>query len=136
MLTAIFMLLLLGGLAVLTLSYARLHAQFFADSYNKEQAQIFMQSALEAALMRIEANRSDLHFLSHDGRFEADVEVERCYIYEKSEHNNSNCTPSNTTAIQTPQSNGYMLLRITVQSRPDPKILTPIRITQRSLQRP
>ncbi len=130
------MLLLLSGLAVLTLSYARLHAKFFADSYNKEQAQIFMQSALEATLMRIEANKSDLHFLSEDGRFEATAVVERCYIYQGSEHNNSNCTPANTEVIQTPQSNGYMLLRLTVQSRPNPKISTPIRITQRSLQRP
>ncbi len=133
---AIFMLLLLSGLATLTLSYARLHVRFFADSYNKEQASLFMQSALEATLMKIEANQSDLRFFSPDGKFEAVGVVERCYIYQKSEHNNTNCTPANTVVIQTPQSNGYMIIRLFVRSLPSAKILSPIRITQRSLQRP
>ena len=134
---AIFVLLLLGGLSVLTLQYVRIHAILFADSYNKERAEIFLQSALEAALMRIEANESDLNMTSADGAFRSYVEVEKCYLYRNNDnHTNINCPDDKVVAVGIPESNGYILLKIVVESTPNAKILMPIRITRRSLQRP
>jgi len=134
---AIFVLLLLGGLSVLTLQYVRIHATLFADSYTKERAEIFWQNALEAALMRIEANKSDLNMTSDDGAFRSYVEVEKCYLYRNNKnHPNVNCPADKVEAISTEESNGYMLLKIVVESTPHAKVLTPVRITRRSLQRP
>ncbi len=133
---AIFMLLLLAGLAMLTLSYARIHAHFFADTYTKEQAELFADSVTEAALMRIEANESKLDFLSPKGRFRAHVQVERCYVLPSYKDENANCKRGiNVTFIDTPASNGYMMLRIEVNSTKD-AFLSPIRIYRRTLQRP
>ena len=133
---AIFILLLLAGLAMFTLSAARIHAHFFADTYAKEQAGLFADSVLEAALMKIEANRTDLSFTSPDGRFTAAVAVERCYVVSGYNDENANCKKGvNVTVIDTPASHGYMLLRLEVNGTAD-SFLTPIRITKRTLQRP
>ncbi len=130
------MLLLLAGLAMFTLSAARIHAHFFADTYAKEQAGLFADAVLEAALMKIEANRTDLSFSSPDGRFAGAVTVERCYVTQSYNDENANCKKGvNVTLIDTPASNGYMLLRIEVNSTAG-SFLTPIRITKRTLQRP
>lgn len=140
MLLAIFMLLLLAGLAVVTLKLVRIHAKEYVDSYNKEQAQLFMQSVIEATLMRIQGYQRSgdcvrsIEFLSPDRRFEANVTIEKYYIFDKIANNMQNC--SIAQEITTPQSNGYLLMNVIVSSTNSAKIGRPIRITLRTLQRP
>ena len=137
---AIFMLLLLAGLAMITMKYVRIHARHFVDSYNKEQAQLFMQSVIESALMQIEGTRrnggciQNLDYIAPDNRFEANVTVEKYFIYKPSKNDIDSCGV--VQEIETPQSNGYILMRVVVESRKGAKVLSPIRITKRTLQRP
>ncbi len=137
---AIFMLLLLAGLAMITMKYVRIHARHFVDSYNKEQAQLFMQSVIESALMQIEGTRrnggciQNLDYIAPDGKFEANVSIEKYFIYKPSKNDIASCPI--LQEIQTPQSNGYILMRVVVESRKGAKVLSPIRITKRTLQRP
>ncbi len=143
LLMAIFMLLLLSGLAVLTMKYVRIHATHYIDSYNKEQAELFADSVTEAAIMKIEGYKRDngclkkLHFDSPDGKFEANVTILAYYLYQGKD-NEGNTIPSCdiVRAIQTRESHGYVLMELVVASKAGAKVATPIRITRRTLQRP
>ena len=143
---AIFMLLLLSGLGILTIKMARISAKHFADSFIKEQAQLFMDSAIELAILKVQGwdrsqhNRCLQHidFLSGDGRFEANVTILSYYLFHGKDNNKTkNYCGSLTIPIQTEASHGYVLMDVTVQtSRDAKKVSTPVRITRRTLQRP
>lgn len=143
-LMAIFMLLLLGGLGALTLRYARISSKHFADSYVKEQAQLFMDSVIEYTIMKIEGyDRSSnndclqsLVFDSPDGRFEAKVAIKRYYLYHGKDNKNNTLNCSVVEPIKSPESHGYVLLEVIVTTKPDAKVVSPVRITRRVLQRP
>jgi len=131
--------LFIGGIVTVTMRYATLGAQHYADSYTREQAELFLQSATEAALLRLSAyDRStgscmpNLTVQSSDGRFNANVMIERYYLADGSTCNNVAFTP-----IQTEESHGMVSMRIVVTSdNTNAKILHPIRLERRSLQRP
>ena len=147
----IFILLILSGAAALTLKYVSIHAKHTADSYIKEQAEIFMQSVIEATILKIEgyyrSNNNDcktsLEFYSDDNRFIADVNITRYYLYNGEDNNGSwwpsSCSDRNIS-IETEDSHGYTLIEAVVETNnTNPKIkgfVSPIRITTRSLQRP
>ena len=147
LLLAIFIILLLAGASVLTLKYTSISAKHFADSYIKEEAEIFSQSVLETTILKIEGtDRSNeclttLTLTSADSKFIADVNISKYYLYED-DYNSAIGTNCNNVKkrIQTEESNGYVLINITVQTNPNhPKIrnyISPIRIVTRSLQRP
>ena len=137
-------LLFVGGIVTVTMKYASLGAKHYADSYTREQAELFMQSATEAALLRIGAyDRSDGSCLnsvivdSPDGKFQAAVAIERYYLADGSGCNNG----VSVTAIQTPESHGMVIMKVVVDST-DPatdstlKVGHPIHLVRRSLQRP
>jgi len=143
LLMAIFILLILSGATVLTLKYVSISAKHFADSYIKEQAEIFAQSVLETTLLKIEGtNRSKeclttLSLTSADGKFNAYVNITKYYLYDDA--NETKCD-SVKQKIQTEESNGYVLIEIVVETNSaNSKIgnyISPIRIVTRSLQRP
>ncbi|MBN2869498.1 MAG: hypothetical protein JXK04_00920 [Campylobacterales bacterium] len=130
--------LFVGGIVTVTMRYASLGAQHYADSYTREQAELFLHSATEAALLRIGAfDRSggecmkELTVTSSDGRLEANVTVERYYLADGSACSNLPYTP-----IQTEESHGMVSMRVVVATLSHPKNLHPIRLQRRSLQRP
>ena len=137
---AIFMLLLLSGAAILTLKAVRIHVREYADSYNKEQAQLFLQSVIEASLMRIEGFYRNgkclrqINFISPGKKFEANVTITKYYVFDKDANNIEHCPI--VQEITTPQSNGYVQMFVVVHSTKSAKILSPIRLTKRTLQRP
>ena len=144
MMMAIFMLLLLSGLAVLTMQYTRIHATHFVDSYNKEQAELFMDSVIEATLLKIEGRdrQADgclrsLLFTSADNRFEANVTIEKYYMFQGKDNNGSE-PPAGcpVQSIASPMSHGYVEFTVVVRSTDHAKVATPIRITRKTLQRP
>lgn len=132
--------LFIGGIVTVTMRYASLGAKHYADSYTREQAELFLQSATEAALMRISAyDRSGgsclgaLTVQSSDGKFDANVTIERYYLADGSTCNNGVAY----TPIQSEESNGMISIRVIVTSNnTNTKILHPIRLERRSLQRP
>lgn len=131
--------LFIGGIVSVTMRYASLGAKHYADSYTREQAELFMQSAAEATLLRISAyNRSgggcmsDVNITSSDGRFNAVVTIERYYLADGTACNNVAYTP-----IQSEESHGMVSMKVVVTSdNTNPKILHPIRLEKRSLQHP
>lgn len=131
--------LFVGGIVTVTMRYASLGAQHYSDSYTREQAELFLQSATEAALLRLSAyDRSggscmpNLTVRSSDGKFNANVTIERYYLADGSTCNNVAYTP-----IQSEESHGMVSMRILVTSdNTNAKILHPIRLERRSLQRP
>ena len=139
---AIFIILILSGAAALTLKYVSIHAKHTADSYIKEQAEIFMQSVIEATILKIEGNNNDcetsLIFYSDDKRFIADVNITRYYLKDNNGSELSNC--NRVESIETEDSHGYTLIEAVVETNnTNPKIkgfVSPIRIVERSLQRP
>ncbi len=130
--------LFIGGIVTVTMRYAQLGAKHYADSYTREQAELFMQSATEMALLRIsDYNRSDLtcmknlNITSSDSRFNATITIERYYLV------NETCSNVNYTPIQSEESHGMVSMKVVVDSNnTHPKILHPIRLERRSLQRP
>lgn len=137
--------LFIGGIVSVTMRYASLGAKHYADSYTREQAELFLQSATEAALLQISAYArtanpggclQTLSIQSPDGRFNAAVTVEQYYLAD-----GTTCTDALgnvfSTAIQTEESNGMVSMKVVVTSNnANAKILHPIRLERRSLQRP
>lgn len=130
--------LFIGGIVTVTMRYASLGAKHYADSYTREQAELFLQSATEAALLRISGyDRSggtcmaNLVVNSSDGKFDANITIENYYVAD-----GSTCSNVPFTAIQTEESHGMVSMRIIVTSATHDKVLHPIRLERRSLQRP
>lgn len=136
--------LFIGGIVTVTMKYASLGAQHYADSYTREQAELFLQSATEAALLRISAFPRNtnpggclktLNVVSSDGKFNANVTIEQYYLAD-----GTTCTDTSnnlfSTAIQTEESHGMVSMNIIVTSATHDKVLHPIRLERRSLQRP
>ena len=141
LLMAIFIILILAGASVLTLKYTSISAKHFADSYIKEQAEIFLQSVLETTILKIEGTDrtnkclTDFNLTSADWKFTAEVNISKYYLYGTG----TDCD-SVKKEIQTDESNGYVLINIVVQTNKTNKkignFISPVRIVTRSLQRP
>jgi hypothetical protein len=136
---ALMIILIVSGIVTITMKYASINAQHYADSYTREQAELFMQSATEAALLRISAyNRSDgtcmknISITSSDHKFDANVTVERYYLAD-----GTTCSNVNFDPVQTEESHGMVTMNVIVESNAsNPKILHAVRLIRRSLQRP
>ena len=148
MLMAIFIILILSGAALLTLKYVSISAKHITDSYIKEQAEIFLQSVIEATLLKIEGyDRSGgdclekLRFYSTDRRFIADVNITKYYLFNGKDNNDNDLINCNRVeSIDTEESHGYILVEAIVETNSThPKIaefVNPVRVAKRFLQRP
>jgi hypothetical protein len=146
---AIFMLLILSGATVLILKYVSISSQHFADSYTQEKGEIFLQSVIEATLLQIEGTKRDgtcgslfkgWSRQSADGKFTANVMIERYYLYKGEDNNGddlyTSCTNSGSSLVEkikTKESHGYVMMQVIITSN---KAFSPIRIVYRGLQRP
>jgi hypothetical protein len=136
---ALMIILVISGIVTVTMKYASINTQHYADSYTREQAELFMQSATEAALLRIGAyNRSagtcmsDLNVSSSDHKFNANITIERYYLAD-----GTTCSNVPFQSIQTEESHGMVSMNVVVESNAsNPKILHAVRLVRRSLQRP
>ena len=146
LLMALFIILILAGASVLTLKYSSISAKHFADSYIKEQAEIFAQSVLETIILKIEGtDRSqkcltDFNLTSADEKFTGHVNISKYYLYGDDYDDATACSSSVKQKIKTEESNGYVLINIVVETNAsNSKIgnyISPVRIVTRSLQRP
>lgn len=143
--------LFIGGIVTVTMRYASLGAQHYADSFTREQAELFLQSATEAALLRISSYDRNLtkdcvknisvtlpSLRDNNTLFTASVTINRYYLYNGLDNNDVNLTACDRiVSIQTPESHGMIDMSVIVESNnTNPQILHPIRLERRSLQRP
>ncbi len=138
---AIMIILLVSGIMMLAMKYARVGVVHTIDSYNREQAELFMRSALEVALLEIEGHdRSSgclqhLRIISKDNKFIADLNITRYFLLENSD--DASACGSLTVPIQTEDSHGMVMIEMVVESNSsNPKITHPIRLLRRTLQHP
>ncbi len=159
LLMAIGIILILSGAAIMTLKYVSISAKHISDSYIKEQAGIFAQSILEATILKIEGHdrnasstnnsaetfdgncTKSLVFNSSDGKFHADVNITKYYLYNGVDNDGKyHCSSNSLDAnISTSESHGYVMIETVVTTNKNNakiKGSTPIRIVKRSLQRP
>lgn len=134
--------LFIGGIVTITMRYASLGAQHYTDSYTREQAELFLQSATEATLLEISGHDrgvggtdclSQINIISPDSKFQANITINKYYLSDGTSCN----TPGLSESIQTIESNGIIDMTIIVTSNnTNTKILHPIRLERRSLQHP
>jgi len=119
LISAIIILLLVATLMVVVVKFAFISVKHTSDSYIQQRAELFMQSAVENALLAIEgydrkANGNCLENITFEdpqGRFVAKINVLKYYCYDLND-----CPCANAVNIQTPKSHGYVLLKVTVES--------------------
>jgi hypothetical protein len=121
----IFFMLILSGLLTIAMKYATITTKQTADLYVKEQAELFMSSAIELALLGISSTATrveNIKVISDDKRFTADVNITEYYIFGDN--------------LDTEESNGMIDINIVVETNnTHPKNSRHVRLTRRSLQR-
>ncbi|OQX74781.1 MAG: hypothetical protein B6D59_01140 [Campylobacteraceae bacterium 4484_4] len=129
MIQVLFFMVLMATLLTIMMKYATISVRQTEDTYLREQAELFMQSAIELALLGIQRHDKSggllrhIRIISDDKRFIADVNVTKYYLY-----------PS---TIQTEESNGMVAMQIVVETNAThPKNSRRLRFTRRTLQRP
>ena len=141
LLNIVFLMVILSALLTIAMKYVRIGTKQTEDFYLKEQAELFLNSSIELALLGIEGydKSTNMGFLknikiySKDKKFIANINVTKYFIYKK-EHN---ITDSVRVPIESEKLSGMVLIEAEVKTNPNnPKISTPIRIVRRSLQRP
>ncbi len=131
----IFFMMLLSTILTITMKYASISAKQTGDLFVREQAALFMQSAIELAILGMEGHdRSagclhEVKIISEDRRFIADINLSK-YFLAGSEICDRN------SPIQTEESNGMVMMDIIVETNAThPKNSRPVRLTRRTLQR-
>ena len=149
---ALIVIVLISGIMVIAMKYARISLKHTSDAYARESAELFLDSAVEATLLAIsgfERNVTALGCLegvsviSSDKRYRADVNISRYFLMQNSpdEQICKSTSPQRVQEIQTEETHGMVMLDITVQpytgadanKRIEGKN---IRLTRRTLQRP
>ena len=131
MIQVIFFMLILSGMLTISMKYATITTKQTADLYIKEQAELFMTSAVELALLGISSHNGQLEnikVISDDKRFIADINITTYYLFDQ--------IGSRITKIETEESNGLISMDIVVETNnTHPKNSREVRLTRRSLQR-
>lgn len=135
LLQIIFMIIFLSTIFTITIKYASLTTKQTVDTYNKEEAELFLSSAVEMTILAIQGYKREsgnclktVKIISPDQRFIADINISRYYLFYD--------ICDDAYYINTPASNGTVMLDITVETNAThPKNAHPLRITKRTLQR-
>jgi hypothetical protein len=142
---ALFVIVLVAGLISLALRYAKSSIVKTTDIYEKESAELFLNSAVELSLLAISGYKrsstngclKDINITSNDKRFIAKVHIKWYYLTGGS-NDALYCANDNMThIITTEDSQGMAMLEVEVDSNDtNPKNSIPLRIIGRTLQRP
>jgi type II secretory pathway pseudopilin PulG len=143
---ALMVIVLVSGIMTIAMKYATVSVKQTGDLYVRESAELFMNSAVELALLAIqEHNRSngclkDVNITSPDKRFVADINISKYYVYDGKDNNGSafNCESSRVESIQTEDSHGMVMLQVKVETNSShPKNYGKVvKLNRRTLQRP
>jgi hypothetical protein len=138
LISALIIMLLISTLLVAVAKFAFVSAKHTSDTYLIQRGELFMQSAIENAILAIEGYErkngclEHINFIGPDKKFEANVTVLRYYCY------NGDCgcnNPSLVKSIKTPFSHGYVLLKVVVENNSS-LFNKKIKLEKITLQRP
>ncbi len=140
LLQALLVIVMVSGIMTIAMKYATVTVKQTKDLYIKESAEMFLDSAVELAILAIQgyernATNGCLHevnITSVDKRFRADINISRYFLYE----NPWNC--DRNQIIQTEDSHGFVMFDVRVESNEShPKNAgAKIVLYRRTLQRP
>ena len=143
LISALIIMLLIATLMVAVVKFAFISVSHTGDTYLQQRAQLFMQSAIENAIMAIEGyDRKDkgnclkkMHFVDENNKFEANISVLRYYCY----NTNCGCSSNDVSSglvkqIDTADSHGYVLMKVIVTNKNSD--IKKIRLEKVTLQRP
>jgi hypothetical protein len=139
--TALLILVLVSFLLMLVLKASSVGVKHVADTYIKTQAELFMQSSIENAILAIEGyerNNSSqclkhIYFTSSDGRFESNTTILRYYCYDLDKCPNCDIA----VPIQTSKSQANVVLYTIVKTTNSPRNGgKKIKIAKLTLQKP
>ncbi len=142
---ALFVIVLIAGLVSLALRYAKSSIVKTTNIYEKESAELFLNSAVELSLLAISGYKrgnsngclKDINITSKDQRFIAHIHIKWYYLLGGSQDAIYCNNDGLTHLISTEDSHGMAMLEIEVDSNnTHPKNSTPLRIIRRTLQRP
>jgi len=145
---ALFVIIIISGMLTIALKYASITTKQTSDTYMRESAELFMNSAVELSLLSIQGYDrkshnnclKEIHLISKDERFTADVNITKYYLYNGVDNDGqwyTKCKDRNVS-IQTKESQGMVMLEVVV----DTNTTNPrnrgkdIRLIRRTLQRP
>ncbi|MCJ7766428.1 MAG: hypothetical protein MUP09_10870, partial [Thiovulaceae bacterium] len=136
---ALMMMLIVSGMMVVALKYARISAEHTTDTYLREQTELYMNSAIEMALLAIsQHDRSTGGCLSNYSApdvsmrgvtYSSDINITKYYLLKGGA---DSC--SQTQWIGTEESHGMVMLEVEAKATSGSK--TVVRILRRTLQRP
>lgn len=144
---ALIVIVMISGIMTIAMKYATISIKQTSDAYAKESAELFMDSAVELALLAISGqNRTvngclkDVNITSADLRYHADINITKYFVYQGQDNNGSifNCSADRVQSIQTEESHGMVMLEVVVETNAthpknnDKKL----RLLRRTLQRP
>ena len=142
---ALFVIVLVAGLISLALRYTKSSIVKTTDIYEKESAELFLNSAVELSMLTISGYKrsntngclKDINITSQDRRFNAYVHIKWYYLLNGS-NDATYCSGDGLThIIATDDSQGMVMLEVEVDANTThPKNPTPLRIIRRSLQKP
>ncbi len=131
----IFFMVLLSTILAITMRYASISAKQTGDLFVKEQAELFMQSSIELAILGLQSHNKNsgcmhhVRIISHDKRFVADINLSNYFLL-----NSETC--DRKTPINTEESNGMVVMDIVVETNTThPKNNRNLRLVRRTMQR-
>ncbi len=142
---ALFVIVLVAGIISLSLRYAKSSIIKTTTLYEKESAELFLNSAVELSLLAISAYERnstngclrDINITSKDQRFIASVQIKWYYLLNGSNDATYCNNDGLTHIITTSDSHGMAMLEVEVEANTThPKNSMPLRIIRRTLQRP
>ncbi len=137
---ALMIMLIVSGMMAVAMKYARISAEHTSDTYLREQTELYMNSAIEMALLAIsQHDRSTGCLTSYSapdvtGRavtYSSDINITRYYMLKGDA---DSCAPSLTQTIGTEETHGMVMMEVEAKATRDSK--TVVRILRRTLQRP
>jgi len=139
--TALLIVVLVSFLLMVVLKVSSVGVKHMSDTYLKEQAELFMHSSIENAIMAIEGYERNstsgclkhIYFKSSDGRFESNISVLRYYCYDMDKCPNCDIA----VPIETSKSQGNVVLYTVVQTTDSPRNgVKKLRFSKVTIQKP
>ena len=136
---AIMIILIISGLMTVVLQYSRIASKHTADTYVREQAELYLNSVIEMTLLKISLQDKSVCLssyippvMSKNGVvYSGSVDIEKYYLLSGV---NEFTTCSIVENIQTEETHGMALMQVEVIATVDGN--TSARILRRTLQRP
>ncbi len=138
---ALMIILIISGLMIVVLQYARIASQHTADTYIREQTELYLGSAVEMSMLQISLHDRSAGCLSsytppsvtkNGVTYAADVNITRYYLLAGSA--DAALCGALSYPIQTEQSHGMTLMEVEARATLGGKIVS--RILRRTLQHP